>query len=97
VERARLFQCEPFRLWRLRGQSPFTVGAELAPRVLVCVEGTGQVEHNGDTYVVQKGEVWVLPAVVGVCIFRPNNIVSLLEIAIPKEPGSGQRRVGRQG
>ncbi len=96
VERARLFQCEPFRLWRLRGQSPFTVGAEQAPRVLVCIEGTGQVEHNGDTYAVQKGEVWLLPAVVGVCTFRPNNRVSLLEIAIPQEPGTGQKRVGSQ-
>ena len=27
VERERLFDCEHFRLWRLRGQSPFTVGA----------------------------------------------------------------------
>jgi mannose-6-phosphate isomerase len=27
VERERLFHCEHFWLWRLRGQSPFTVGA----------------------------------------------------------------------
>jgi mannose-6-phosphate isomerase len=96
VERARFFQCDPFRLWRLRGQSPFTVGAEGAPRVLVCIEGTGQVEHDGDTYLVQKGEVWLLPAVVGICTFRPKSIVSLLEIAIPEEPGSGPKRAGSQ-
>ena len=96
VERARVFQCEPFRLWRLRGQSHFAVGAEGAPRVLVCIEGRGQAEHNGDTYMVQKGEVWLLPAVVGVCTFRPKSIVSLLEIAIPEEPGSGKKQVGSQ-
>ena len=39
VERERLFQCKHFRLSRLRGQSPFTVGASDAPRALVCIEG----------------------------------------------------------
>src|ERR1700722_13268902 len=45
VERERLFQCEHFWLWRLRGHSPFTVGAAGVPRVLVCIEGSGQVDH----------------------------------------------------
>jgi len=84
VERERLFQCEYFRLWRLRGQSPFTVGAAGAPRVLVCIEGAGQVEHEGVTYAVGKGEVWLLPAVVGACAFQPCGRVTLLEIAIPE-------------
>jgi mannose-6-phosphate isomerase len=96
VERTRFFQCAPFQLWRLRGQLPFTVGAEDMPRVLVCIEGTGQVEHGGNTYAVGRGEVWLLPAVVGTCTFRPNNGVSLLEIAIPAESGSGQNRMGSQ-
>jgi mannose-6-phosphate isomerase len=84
VERERLFQCEYFRLWRLRGQSPFTVGAAGAPRVLVCIEGAGQVEHDGVTYAVGKGDVWLLPAVVGACAFQPCGRVTLLEIAIPE-------------
>lgn len=88
VERARLFQCEPFQLWRLRGQSPFTVGAEGAPRVLVCTAGTGEIEHGDETYAVGKGEVWLLPAVTGPRTFRPSGAVSLLEIAIPTESGS---------
>jgi mannose-6-phosphate isomerase len=85
VERERLFQCEYFWLWRLRGQSPFTVGAAGEPRVLVCIEGAGQVEHRGATYAVGKGDVWLLPAVVGACAFRPRGRVSLLEIAIPEQ------------
>ena len=84
VERERLFQCEHFRLWRLRGQSPFTVGATGVPRVLVCIEGEGQVEHDGATYAVGKGDVVVLPAVVGACAFRPLCAVNLLEIALPE-------------
>jgi mannose-6-phosphate isomerase len=84
VECERLFHCEYFRLWRLRGQSPFSVGAAGVPRVLVCIEGAGQVEHGGVIYVVGKGDVWLLPAVTGACTFRPRSAVSVLEIAIPE-------------
>jgi len=62
VGRVRLFQCEHFWLWRLRGQSPFTIGAEGAPRVLICIGGAGQIEHVGATYTAGKGGVWLLPA-----------------------------------
>jgi mannose-6-phosphate isomerase len=82
-ERELVFDCEPFRLWRLRGLSPFPVGAADLPRVLVCVEGAGQIEHDGATYAIKRGEVWLLPAVVGICHFRPGNAVDLLEIACP--------------
>ena len=44
VERERLFDCEHFLLWRLRGESPFNVGAVEMPRVLVCIEGSGWFE-----------------------------------------------------
>jgi mannose-6-phosphate isomerase len=83
VERERLFRCEHFWVWRLRGESPFTVGASDVPRVLVCIEGAGQVEHGGATYAVAKGNVLLLPAVVGACTFRPHGAVNVLEIAIP--------------
>jgi len=84
VERERLFHCQPFWLWRLRGQSPFTIGAPDVPRVLVCIEGTGQVEHGGAAYAVGKGDVVLLPAVIGACTFRPRQAVNVLEIAIPE-------------
>ncbi len=84
VERERLFHCEHFWLWRLRGQLPFTVGAAGMPRMLVCIEGAGQVEYAGANYAVGKGDVLLLPAVAGACAFRPANAVSLLEIAIPE-------------
>jgi len=83
VERERLFQCEHFCLWRLRGQLPFTVGAPGVARVLVCIGGGGYVEHGGTTYTVGKGDVMLLPAVVGACVFQPNGAVNLLEIALP--------------
>ena len=84
VERERLFDCEPFLLWRLRGESPFIVGAVEMPRVLVCIEGSGWFEGERLPYGIDKGEVWLLPAVVGACEFHPNNAVTLLEIALPE-------------
>ncbi len=83
VERERLFDCEHFRLWRLRGQSPFTLGTADLPRVLVCIEGAGQVEHGGAAYAVGRGDVFVLPAAIGPCAFRPLGAVNVLEIALP--------------
>jgi mannose-6-phosphate isomerase len=84
VERERLFDCEHFQLWRVRGESPFNVGAAEMPRVLVCIEGSGWLDGGGSAYGVEKGEVWLLPAVVGACEFHPNNAVTLLEIALPE-------------
>jgi mannose-6-phosphate isomerase len=84
VERERLFDCEHFLLWRLRGDSPFNVGAAEMPRVLVCIEGSGWFEGGGSAYGVDKGQVWLSPAVVGACEFHPNNAVTLLEIALPE-------------
>jgi mannose-6-phosphate isomerase len=83
VEREKLFDCQAFVLWRLLGQNPFTVGAKAEPRVLVCLEGSGQVTHRGTPYAVDKGDVWLLPAEAGESAFQPSGEVTLLEIAIP--------------
>jgi mannose-6-phosphate isomerase len=82
--RERLFTCEHFELWRLRGELPFVVGAAGRPRLLVCIDGEGRLEHDGETYAVRKGDVLLLPAVVGTCCYQPNGAVTLLEIALPE-------------
>ena len=82
VLRERLILCEHFKLWRIRGESPFIVGAAGMPRVLICIEGKGQINYNNANYNVGKGDVWLLPAIVGTCAFRPLNEVSLLEVAL---------------
>lgn len=83
VERERLFDCDHFRLWRLRGTVPFLVGASGEPRVIVCLSGSGQLDNNA-LHLVGKGDVWILPAEIGVCTFLPAVEVTLLEIAIPE-------------
>jgi|GEM_PF-3011194 len=69
---------------RAAGYEVADFGAAGVPRVLICIEGAGQVEHGGATYAVGKGDVLLLPAVVGVCTFRPRSAVNLLEIELPE-------------
>jgi len=84
VSRERLFDCEHFGLWRFGAESPFGVGAERTPRVLVCLAGDGQVEHAGANYAIGRGDVLFLPAVIGACLCRPRGAISLLEISLPE-------------
>jgi mannose-6-phosphate isomerase len=82
VERERLFHCPYFHVWRLRGQSPFGVGAAGFLRILACIKGRGEVEHLGSLHEMETGDVLLLPAAVGVCLFRPHEGVTLLEIGL---------------
>ena len=82
--RERLFDCEHFRLWRVRSDAPFTVGADAMPRVLVCIDGEGHVKYDGADYSCEKGDAMLLPAVVGACMFHPRGSISLLEISLPQ-------------
>jgi mannose-6-phosphate isomerase len=84
VHRERLFHCDYFWLSRVHGESPFTVGATGVPRVLVCIDGEGQLDHAGAAYEIAKGDVFLLPAVLGACTFRPRGSVNVLEIEIPE-------------
>jgi mannose-6-phosphate isomerase len=83
VLRERLFDCEHFRLWRTGARSAFIVGAAGEARVLVSTEGAGQVEWGGHSYAVARGDVILLPAVVGACPFHPSTEVTLLEVGLP--------------
>lgn len=84
--RERLFDGPHFRLWRLQAAAPFAVGAADEPRVLVCLNGAGSIEHKDADFAMEKGAVVLLPAAVGVCRFRPEVPVTLLEIAVPNQP-----------
>jgi len=84
-----VFDCAHFGARRISGESPFSVGTENEPRVLVCIGGEGEVEHLGASYRFRKGDVMLLPAVVGTCLCRPNGKVTLLQLSLPK--GAGHR------
>jgi mannose-6-phosphate isomerase len=82
--RESLFDCEHFRLWRVRSEAPLTVGADAMPCVLMCIDGEGDLHYEGADYPCAKGDVMLLPAVVGACLCRPRGSISLLEISLPQ-------------
>jgi len=71
----------PFKLMQAVGTTE--------PRVLVCIDGSGQIEHERIFYAIGRGETWLLPAEAGICGFQPNGEVTLPEIAIPGVQGIG--------
>jgi mannose-6-phosphate isomerase len=84
VMRERLFDCEHFGLWRVRSEAPFTVGADAVPRVLVFIDGEGHLKYDGIDYPCAKGDVILLPAVVGACVCHPRGSIGLLEVSLPQ-------------
>ena len=74
---------EHFKMRRFTGTLPFMVGSDGKPRVLVCIEGAGELDNKNEFYTFGKGEVMLLPAVAGACPFVPKGKVVLLEIALP--------------
>jgi mannose-6-phosphate isomerase len=70
-ERELVFDCEPFRLWRLRSDSPFPVGGVDLPRVLVCVEGTGQIEHDARLMQSKGAKYGCCRPISGFAVFCP--------------------------
>jgi mannose-6-phosphate isomerase len=80
----KLIHCDHFGVWRISGEFPFVAGAAGTCRVLVCIEGKGELEHAGVNYLFGKGDVLLLPSVVGACPCRPNGTVTVLEISLPE-------------
>jgi len=77
-----LFNNKHFILWRIKSDSMFIVGEDDEPRVLVCIEGKGDLAFNGVKYALHKCDVLLLPAVLGPCVYQPNGQVTLLEIGV---------------
>ena len=55
VRRERVFSCPQFVLWRISGESPFAVGVDDMPRVLVCINGHGKLESGGADFTFRRG------------------------------------------
>jgi mannose-6-phosphate isomerase len=84
ILREKPLQCEQFSVIRLQGDTPFSVGAPALPRVLVCLGGSGQLDDAGQEYPFHKGDVILLPAIVGTCSCRPRRPTRMLEISLPQ-------------
>jgi mannose-6-phosphate isomerase len=80
----RLVHCDHFGMWRISEEFPFVVGEAGKCRVMVCIEGRGELEYAGINYPFGKGDVLLLPAMVGACPCLPNGNVILLEVSLPE-------------
>jgi len=78
-----LVEDEHFTVMRHAAYAPFTVGKENTPRVLVCIEGQGELGHQTENYPFNTGDVMLLPASVGACPLIPKNKIVVLEIILP--------------
>jgi len=83
--REKLVECAQFGVTRSQGQTPFIVGSQDQPRVLVCLTGGGQLENAGIEYPFHAGHVLLLPAVIGPCYCRPTGPTCMLEISLPQD------------
>lgn len=79
-----LFDNDHFKLWRIMSKTPMVVGFEGEPVILVCIDGGGAMNYNGNDYSIAIGEVMLLPAAVGQLNLHPDKKITLLQIAIPK-------------
>jgi mannose-6-phosphate isomerase len=81
--REQLFDCGHFALWRIRSERLFGVGGGGMPRFLVCIDGMGQIMHDGNSYAIGKGDVMLLPAELGACSCVPLGSITLLDVSLP--------------
>lgn len=72
-----------FDVVRRKGSDPFPVGAASEFRVLVCIEGAGDIEAGGKQVSMSRGKVLLLPAAIGAGTFVPKGPTTILEIAVP--------------
>lgn len=86
ARRERVFDNAHFILDRVESDQPFAVGAADEPRVVVCVDGQGALEHGGERYAAERGAVFLLPASVGACQIHPAGAMTVLDVAIPEQP-----------
>jgi len=83
VLKEKIFDSDKFRVTRLTCGSVFSVGEEGAPVILIGVTGNGEIHSETDIYTLAKGEVMLLPATLGPCLFICKNEMVILEVGLP--------------
>lgn len=79
-----VFDDKHFKLWRIESESEVAVGFKDEPIILVCLDGKGSMSYEEKEYTISKGEVILLPALVGQLDLQPDENITLLQIAIPQ-------------
>ncbi len=94
--RERLVSCDYFTLDRYTVYDRCRVGGSDQCRILVCLDGDGQLESTAQSYPLKRGDVYLLPAEVGMCGVLTSAQLTLLECGLPEvsEPGHLATSVG---
>ncbi|HEV3146665.1 MAG TPA: type I phosphomannose isomerase catalytic subunit [Gemmataceae bacterium] len=80
--RERLFSCPFFRLWRIRSQGRFRLGAKGECRIVVALQGQAELQFERQTFLISRGSLLLLPAEVGACDCKPLGDMVVLEAAM---------------
>ena len=80
----KLIRDPHFEVVRWEGARPFQVGVTSEFRVLVCVEGAGNVQTGNQQESMARGQVVLLPATNGAGVFVPRGSATILEIGVPE-------------
>ena len=83
VRHEQLLDNAHFRVERISGAQAFDVGVADEPRVIVCVDGSGELEHADARYAMERGAVFLTPASIGACRLHPKGPITVLDISIP--------------
>jgi mannose-6-phosphate isomerase len=81
--RERLLSCPYFRLWRIRSERPFAVGAAGECRIAVVIDGDGEMVADSRSEPVRPGSALLIPAELGQVECRPNGGLTMLECGLP--------------
>src|SRR5579864_1484598 len=82
ASREQLFSCSYFRLWRIRSQWRFRVGADGECRIVVVLDGEAELQYRGQSFPLQRGSLLLLPAEVGACECKPVGDAVILEAGL---------------
>lgn len=83
VKREQLLASRHFELSRLTSAAAFEMGRDNAPAIVVCLNGSGALACGEQSFGLRKGDVLLLPAAAGVCVFVPEKEVVVAEITLP--------------
>jgi mannose-6-phosphate isomerase len=82
ASREQLFSCPYFRLWRIRSQWRFRIGAAGQCRIVVVLEGEAELQFQGQNFSLKRGSLLLLPAEVGACECKPAVDAVILEAGL---------------
>jgi mannose-6-phosphate isomerase len=78
-----LIECDQFVMVRRSVREPVEIAGDGRMRILVTVDGTVRLDHNGSSESLAVGQCALLPAAIGPCQLQAGEPAAFLEIRLP--------------